>query len=220
MGVLSCLSWELAADGPNASRYDLVMARKSRKDWIDAGFAALVKQGVDALAAERLAAKLGVTRGSFYHHFGSADDYARALLSEWERTSTEQIIAFSRVGGSAAQRERRLADALLRVRHDLDVAIRAWALRDPLAQAYQARVDARRIEYLAELYAELLGEQKAARLAAEIVYLCFVGSQQMRGRRTKKGEALSPQIYGAILEGVGRTTAARRRRGTGKRTRR
>ncbi|MEV0081899.1 TetR/AcrR family transcriptional regulator [Saccharopolyspora sp. NPDC050642] len=41
-----------------------------KQDWLDAGLEILADQGVPALTIDRLATKLGLTKGSFYHHFG------------------------------------------------------------------------------------------------------------------------------------------------------
>ena len=50
---------------------DLVADRRlDREDWIAAGLGALERGGVEAVAVVPLARELGVTRGSFYWHFG------------------------------------------------------------------------------------------------------------------------------------------------------
>lgn len=188
------------------------MTRKSEKDWIEAGFSALLDVGREGLAAERLAARLGVTRGSFYHHFGSASGYAHALLTEWQRRSTEQVIAFSRDGGTVDQQAHRLNAAVLGVHHNLDVAIRAWAFRDKIAQSYQAQVDALRISYLKEIYTELLGDKRAAQIASEVVYLSFVGLQQVYPHAPKsRWEAMINEARATVMGGAASATVLARR---------
>ena len=54
-------------------------------DWIDAATAVLVEDGVAAVAVEPLAARLGATKGSFYHHFPNRDALITAALERWER---------------------------------------------------------------------------------------------------------------------------------------
>ena len=39
---------------------------KTRDDWISAALAALAEGGIEAVKVERLAARLGVSKGSFY----------------------------------------------------------------------------------------------------------------------------------------------------------
>ena len=53
------------------------MPRTTRTRWIEAGFELLDMYGADGVSAERLARRLNVTRGAFYHHFSSRNDYVR-----------------------------------------------------------------------------------------------------------------------------------------------
>src|SRR5829696_7875137 len=63
------------------------------EDWVGAARAAMAEGGVEAVAVEPLARRLGVTKGSFYWHFQSRDELLAAALGEWERTGTEGLIA-------------------------------------------------------------------------------------------------------------------------------
>jgi AcrR family transcriptional regulator len=38
-------------------------------DWIQAGYANLAEQDIDALKIDRLCSRLGVTKGGYYWHF-------------------------------------------------------------------------------------------------------------------------------------------------------
>ncbi|MFX7793004.1 TetR/AcrR family transcriptional regulator, partial [Acinetobacter baumannii] len=67
------------------------MPKTTRAHWIEAGFELLDIEGAVGISAERLARRLNVTRGAFYPHFTSRDDYVRSLLAEWERTYTGSI---------------------------------------------------------------------------------------------------------------------------------
>ncbi len=49
---------------------------------LEAAFALMVEQGYDALTMEALAARVGISRQTLYHHFSSRDDIAlRAVLT-------------------------------------------------------------------------------------------------------------------------------------------
>ena len=41
----------------------------TRREWLDAGLELLADEGAPAVTIERLTGKLGVTKGSYYHHF-------------------------------------------------------------------------------------------------------------------------------------------------------
>src|SRR5436309_7774734 len=64
----------------------------STADWIGAAMEAIVAGGASAVAIEPLAARLGATKGSFYHHFENRDALIAAALEEWERSQTEAVI--------------------------------------------------------------------------------------------------------------------------------
>ena len=53
--------------------------RLTRQGWIDAAIRQLVEAGIGAVSVEQLATRLGVTRGSFYHHFADREEL-RAML--------------------------------------------------------------------------------------------------------------------------------------------
>lgn len=53
----------------------------------------LADGGPQALAVERLANRLGATKGSFYWHFTNRAALLRAAVLAWERTATDAVIA-------------------------------------------------------------------------------------------------------------------------------
>ena len=60
-------------------------ARLTRRDWIEKGLDLLTEGGGEGLKIRRVADELGVTYGSFYHHFSSADEFYRAMLKYWRK---------------------------------------------------------------------------------------------------------------------------------------
>ena len=132
--------------------------RLSRQDWIDAAIQLLVEAGIGAVSVDRLAASLGITRGSFYHHFADREDLLRAMLDFWaERWSyavRKQIEALGLDPGTTlfarmkALRTNRAAD--------YDAPIRAWALHDPVARAVVEQVDQARLDFVRSQF-EALG---------------------------------------------------------------
>ena len=155
--------------------------RRSREDWLAAGFDVLRSEGAGALTIDRLARCLGVTKGSFYHHFSSREELSHALLEHWERKLTQELIDASRGGAGFAERNRRLTELGERLSDpDLETAIRAWALRDPEVRAYQERVDRQRLAYLDELYG-LLGSDRTRNADLALIRYAFaIGAQQLR----------------------------------------
>lgn len=152
-------------------------ARLTPSDWCDAGLTLLRDEGMPALTVDRMCTVLERTKGSFYHHFRDLDVFLSMLLARWEDTLTEAPIAFAGAATHVKERAARLDDAVARLDHRLDLAVRAWALRDERARVAVARVDARRIAYLSELHAA--AGAKDAHAAAKLEYVNFLGVQQL-----------------------------------------
>jgi AcrR family transcriptional regulator len=147
--------------------------RLDRRDWLDAALAALAAGGIKAVAIEKLAVQLGVTRGSFYHHFQNREQLLSEILDYWvvhwtedirtallalELDASETLLAMIRL-----IRERKAAD--------YDVVFRAWALHDPLACKVVKRVDEIRLGYIRSLFAELgFDELEAENRARLLLY--------------------------------------------------
>jgi AcrR family transcriptional regulator len=72
---------------------------ESRDAAIDAARALLIEQGPQAVTLKAVAARIGRTHANLLHHFGSAADLQRALITHLADTITAQI-------GDAAKRAR------------------------------------------------------------------------------------------------------------------
>jgi len=151
--------------------------RASREDWCTSGLVILREHGHHAVTIERLCAALEKTKGSFYHHFADLETYHGALLALWERELTDRPMEHSMGAVSSEKRGARLDEAVRRIDHALDVAVRAWALRDARAREAIERVDRRRIDFLTELHRA--ADHKEARLLAELEYAAFVGAEHL-----------------------------------------
>ena len=158
------------------------MKTLTRRDWILAGFAALDREGHAGLSAESLARRLNVTRGSFYHHFRNREDFVRALLSAWEDDYTERMLAYAAQGRSAGDTLLRYLRIAAEKQPGREVAIRAWALNDPLAAEFQQRVDARRLAFSIETAGRLGRSAVEAELIGHAAHLCLVGGQSTGAR--------------------------------------
>lgn len=132
--------------------------RLRREDWIDAAMELLTVAGIGAVSVERLATNLGVTRGSFYHHFADREDLLRALLDYWaQRWSYAVRNQISALGLDPSTTLLALMKAIRNNRAaNYDAPIRAWALHDPLAQAMVKQVDEARLAFIQSQF-EALG---------------------------------------------------------------
>jgi AcrR family transcriptional regulator len=131
--------------------------RLTRQDWIDAAIELLNQAGIGAVSVEQLGTRLGVTRGSFYHHFADREDLLRAMLDYWAQRWTyevrDQIVA---LGLDASTTLFALMNAIRSNRAaNYDAPFRAWALHDPLARAVVEQVDQARLDQIQGLFAGL-----------------------------------------------------------------
>jgi AcrR family transcriptional regulator len=158
------------------------VAQLSRRRWLEEGLAVLEEAGAEALTIESLTNRLGVTKGSFYHHFTNYQDFKQRLLSFWEEEGTLRIIH------RAEEREASPAEKLTWVLqasfrpshlHRLDVAMRAWALQDDQVRVHQQRIDQQRLAYLEALAKASTEDPLYARQQARAFYCLYVGSQHI-----------------------------------------
>ena len=158
--------------------------KTGKKAWLAKGFKILKTQGAAGLTIENLTRARNRTKGAFYHHFKNRQDYSCALLELWEEGQANEIIRISKQKKTFDEINQTLVDLSEKAMDpEIEVAIRAWALRDPLARQFQERIDSHRVDFLKEMFAQMPGVQtdtpEAADLFAMIRYCFYIGSHQI-----------------------------------------
>ena len=161
------------------------MRKASRDTWIAGAFDALQTGGIDALRVESLAARLDMTKGSFYHHFENRRDLHLAMLDVWERKGTSLIIdeVDDTAGSDPTDRLLRLAHRTMAsdpVSDSIENSIRAWARTDPVVAEVASRVDDRRIDYATSLLRAVGLPPALARRRAQLFYRVLIGEFMWR----------------------------------------
>ncbi|WP_309103568.1 TetR/AcrR family transcriptional regulator [Microbacterium sp.] len=157
---------------------------EARDRWLNEGVLVLAEEGAVGIRIDRIAARLGLSKGSFHHHFDGAGGYKRALLAHVEQISTaalSEAIAEAEREDDARVILERLTELVGSrdsglYRPKLDVAVRAWANSDADARAAQARIDAARIGALQRVWRPHVSTDAEARRAALLPYLLAVGA--------------------------------------------
>lgn len=155
---------------------------RSAADWASAGFAAFNEGGLDAVAVERVAQRLGATKGSFYWHFKDREALVRAVLDLW-RAETQEII--DEVGAIEDPRERLrrlfevVTDPLCADRSEVDLLGRS---EQQVVAEILEEVSQRRIEFMATAMREAGLAPAAAGDAAVQAYALWIGLLQLQSR--------------------------------------
>jgi len=158
-------------------------ASLGRASWVEAALNVLAVDGIDQVRIELLARRLGITKGSFYHHFRDRDDLHSAMLDGWRNVEVAAIMMdLDRIADPRERFHRllRIAQDDTRADLDLDVALRLWARRDARVRAALQEVDALRIRYIENILIEC-GLPRAAALArAELAHALLRTSDAVR----------------------------------------
>lgn len=155
--------------------------------WIAAALEALAAEGMAGVRVERLAASLGVTKGSFYWHFKDREALVAAVLAQWAAGRIAAIAEQTRDHGTPADARKALL-ALLDIyartpnRKGLavELAIRGLAPGHAAAKRAVAHVDAARLAKVGALFAKL-GKSPAEADARALLFYAFLFGQSLMG---------------------------------------
>ncbi|MDO8365011.1 MAG: helix-turn-helix domain-containing protein [Actinomycetota bacterium] len=153
------------------------MDPRSKDDYFEAGMALLADGGVHAVTIARLCSALGVTKGSFYHHFRGVDDYKTHLLGHWSVETERQVLRAAGAVSDPMERLDVLREAGITLHHEAEVAIRAWSRTDPAAWKVREKVDAARERTVADAYSEVGVPVDVAQLLGRLGVAVLVGAQ-------------------------------------------
>ncbi len=161
------------------------------EDWVEAARAAMAEGGIEAVAVEPLARRLGVTKGSFYWHFKDRRALLEATLGRWEEETTEARISAARRISDPGERLIRLGEEVFgegppdenehgRVPLDRGVELAiSDAADDAIVGPFLRRVTEHRIGYLEECFRELGLPEEEARYRALLLYVAHAGTVRL-----------------------------------------
>lgn len=158
--------------------------RGSAELWLDAAYQMLVESGVDSVKVMPLAARLGLSRTSFYWHFSDREALLAGLVARWQSKNTDNLIARTKAPAAS------IAEAMLNVTdcwitpelfdNRMEFAIRTWALTDEALTKTLTEVDEVRIKALTAMFETFSYPAQEARIRAQTTYLTQVGYISMR----------------------------------------
>ena len=163
--------------------------------WIETARLSLIEEGIAAVKIDRLANRLGVTRGGFYHNFKDRDDLLGQLLTYWENVC--RFLPEQPPGTTSAQ----AAEWLDRVIHRL-IEGAAWAVE---------RSDRERLMTLQRFFEALGYDEDEAPVRARVFYYHQIGYYAIGVHNSIAERRKTAHIYLEILCGPGVLERARGR---------
>jgi AcrR family transcriptional regulator len=149
-------------------------------DWAEAALQLISEKGLGALTVSALAARLGVTKGSFYWHFQGRSELLAAALARWEqRATTENMKGLDAVTDRRRRLELILDASSQPPRSRSLYAALAEAAEDPTVRRTLSRVASMRIAYLESCYASLGFPSTLAKSHAVLAYAAYRGLLQL-----------------------------------------
>lgn len=175
-----------------------------RADWIAEARIALVAGGIGAVKVGKLAAKLAVTRESFYHHFKDLQELQDELLTDWDAGNAKvyEGLLDTRHDSSlefAAMETMWLDEAIYSPAWD--AAIRDWARTSPKAGRVLKRVDDRRVAIIKQMFAHAGYPDAESLVRARIYYFHQVGYYTVKPDESHEERLKLFPIYARILKG-------------------
>ncbi|MDR7191619.1 TetR/AcrR family transcriptional regulator [Luteimonas terrae] len=164
------------ADAPPPER----PSRLSADDWAQAALDLIAETGVQAVAVEPLARRLGVTKGSFYWHFPSRDALLQAALERWENVEQEALFGALEKVPDARERLRALFHMVAREYKSHVIYSALLKAQDrPTVQPVIERVSKRRLDYLTASFRQAGLGREDAQHRARLTYAAYVGFLQL-----------------------------------------
>lgn len=153
--------------------------RVTREGYFAAAMTLLAQEGAAALTLGRLCAAVGVTSGSFYHHFAGVDGFVAALLEHWEAEQTRRVLAVVGSSPDPWERVRVMKHLAAALPHDAEAAIRGWAPQHPAVALAQRRMDTERAAGLREVIAGVGVDAGTAQRLSLLGVSILAGVQQV-----------------------------------------
>jgi AcrR family transcriptional regulator len=173
----------------------------TRAAYFDAAFELLAERGQDGLTIAALCQRLGVTKGSFYHHFADFEGFVDGLLEHWAAEHATRLIALSESMTDPQERMDLLRGIAVGLPHGAEAAIRAWSWSNERVAAVQRDVDRARLAHLTAATIDTGSDPERARLLATIALSTLIGLQQLeRPARPKAMEEVFGELERWVLE--------------------
>lgn len=153
--------------------------RGSPEGWLEAAYELLLESGVDSVKIQPLAARLKLSRTSFYWFFKDREELLTALVAKWRDKNTGALIKQSEAYAES------IAEAMLNVfdcwldkslfDSQFEFAVRSWALQSPDVAAEVRSADQQRLDAMKRMFMRFGFKDISADVRARTMYLVQIG---------------------------------------------
>ena len=174
-------------------------------DWIDVARKTLMEEGVVGLKVDRLAVRLGVSRGGFYHNFRDRDELLALLIQHWEKTC--RFLPASPPPGRPEEAIVWLQEVIDRLidsdgyDYRYDLAVREWARSDKRAEWAVERSDRERLDTLQRFFEAIGYDAEHAVIRAQVFYYHQIGYYAIGVQKSAAERRKIAKLYLDILCG-------------------
>lgn len=158
--------------------------RGSPEGWLEAAYELLLESGVDSVKIQPLAAKLKLSRTSFYWFFKDREELLDALVARWRDKNTGGLIRQCEAYAES------IAEAMLNVfdcwldtslfDSQFEFAVRSWALQSPEVATEVQSADRLRLEAMKRMFMRFGFKDISADVRARTMYLTQIGYISMQ----------------------------------------
>jgi AcrR family transcriptional regulator len=131
--------------------------RLTKTDWIEAGQDLVRDFGITNLRLAALTRRLGVSTGSFYHHFQDFEEYLAAVAEYYSVDRVRNLLRRAAAEtGTPIDRLKSIGRLSLKEKaFELDAAMRVWATMDERADRAVVRAEEITLDFLAGAFRDL-----------------------------------------------------------------
>jgi AcrR family transcriptional regulator len=158
--------------------------RGSPEGWLEAAYELLLESGVDSVKIQPLAAKLKLSRTSFYWFFKDREQLLAALVARWRDKNTGGLIKRSEAYAES------IGEAMLNIfdcwldkslfDSQFEFAVRSWALQSAEVTAQVQAADQTRLEAMKRMFMKFGFKDISADVRARTLYLTQIGYISMQ----------------------------------------
>ena len=173
----------------------------SAGDWEQQALVLIAEKGIRAVAVEALAARMGVTKGSFYWHFQNRESLLEQSLIRWEKHDAANLHTALSAIDDPRERLRSFFRRTGREKltHNVYSSL-CMASDHPQVEPLLERVAERRMKHIEKAYEEIGFDAQTASHRARLTYSAYLGFLQLQ--KQHQTPSLSSEEFEAYMTHV------------------